>query len=590
MAPVKATPGRRWMILAAICTGAACAVLAGCGPKSDSAGTPGKEPVSSHVRQASLDTAEIPVKFADITAASGIQWKHFCGARGKKYMPECETPGCAFIDYNGDGRPDLLLLNGADWPERKTDRMNSRCALFRNDGNGRFTDVTKGSGLDVEMHTMGAAVGDYDNDGRDDLYITCVIGSSRLFHNEGNGRFKDVAAQAAVANQGKWGSGAAWFDYDKDGKLDLVAGNYCKWTPETDVRCEVQKGRKSYCTPNVYDGDSLRLYHNEGNGRFKEVSERAGMVNRAGKTWGVAVLDFDDDGWPDVALANDLEPNCLFHNQRDGTFKEVGIVAGIALGENGAAKAGMGIDAADVDGSGRPSILVSNFTGEGLSFFQNQGGGQFQEQSHVWDLADPSRMKMGWGLFFFDYDLDGKLDALVANGHLYENVHEFQPEVTYAEPPLLFRNTGTSFRETTAQCGPDLGKPIVARGAAHADIDGDGDLDMVLMANNGQPRLLRNDGGSANGFVRVKTVGTRSNRNSIGAKLVAEIGPAKLTRWVRSGSSFLSESEQVVTFGLGTAGKIDKLVITWPSGQVDTLANIARNSQITATEGQPGAP
>jgi enediyne biosynthesis protein E4 len=572
--------------------------LGGCGPRPSvqalpQSAPPGDPAVNAQrvpVQLSPGSQASVPVKFVDITPSSGIRWKHFCGARGKKYMPECETPGCAFIDFNGDGRPDILLLNGADWPERKTGRMNSRCALYRNDGGGRFTNVTKGSGLDGEMYTMGVAVGDYDNDGRDDLYITCVLGPSRLFHNEGNGRFAEVTAQAGVDNKGKWGSGAAWFDYDKDGKLDLVVGNYCKWTPETDVRCSVLKGEKSYCTPNVYDGDPAKLYHNEGNGRFKDVSAQSGLVNPAGKTWGISILDYDGDHWPDVAMANDLEPNCLFRNQRNGTFKEVGIIAGIALGENGAAKAGMGIDAADIDGSGYPSILISNFTGEGLSFFLNQGNGQFLEQSHAWDLADPSRLKMGWGLFFFDYDLDGWLDALVANGHLYDNVHDFQPEVTYAEPPLLFRNEGTTFRETTSQCGPDIGKAVVARGTAHADVDGDGDLDVLIMANNGLPRLLRNDGGNANGFVRVKTVGTRSNRNGIGAKLLAETGGIRQTRWVRSGSSFLSASEQVVTFGLGAGSKIDKLVITWPSGQADTFTDIPRNSQITAVEGQPPTP
>lgn len=569
---------------------ASSALLAGCRTPADPAPAGPAASAQPAAQTKARPADEVNVRFVDITDQAGIRWKHFSGARGKKYMAECETPGCAFFDYNNDGRPDILLLNGADWPERKTDRMPSRTALYRNEGNGRFTDVTKGSGLDVEMHTMGVAVGDYDNDGDEDLYITCVLGPSRLFRNEGGGRFTDVTRQAGVDNEGKWGSGAAWVDYDRDGLLDLVVGNYCKWTPETDVFCTVYKGKKSYCTPNVYDGDSVRLYHNEGGGKFKDVSQQAGVINRPGKTWGVAILDFDDDGWPDIALANDMEPNCLFHNQRDGTFKEIGMVAGVALGENGTAKAGMGIDAADIDHSGRPSILISNFTGEGLSLFLNEGNGQFIESSHAWEVADASLLRMGWGLFFFDYDLDGWMDALVVNGHLYENINEFQPDVTYAEPPLLFRNVGGKFQEVGARHGEDLVKPLVARGAAHADIDGDGDIDVLMMELDGRPRLLRNDGGDANRWLRVRTIGRRSNRSGLGAKVVAEAGGLRQTQWVRSGSSFLSASEQVLTFGLGKATRVDRLTITWPSGQTDTYNSLPVNQVFIAQEGAARAP
>lgn len=504
-------------------------------------------------------------------------------------MPEIETPGCAFIDYDGDGRPDILLLNGADWPATKTNRKRSRLALYHNDGNNRFTDVTARSGLDIEMHAMGVAVGDYDNDGKDDIYITCILGPSHLFHNDGKGRFTDVTNQAGVDNGGQWGSGAAWVDYDRDGKLDLVVGNYCQWTPETDVFCTVYQGKKSYCTPNVYDGVSVRLYHNLGNGRFEDAGKKAGLVNRPGKTWGIAVLDYDGDGWPDIALSNDMEPNCLFHNERDGTFKEVGLVTGVALGENGNAKAGMGIDSADMDNSGRPSLLVSNFIGEGLSLYHNQGDSRFIEASHAWQVSDVSILKMGWGLFFFDYDLDGHQDALVCNGHLYENIEKFQPGVSFKETPLLFHNEGTRFTEVSATHGAGLIQPMVARGAAYADIDGDGDLDILIMENGGEPHLLRNDGGNTNRWLRVHTIGVKSNRDGIGAKVVVEAGGMKQTQWVKSGSGFLSASELTLTFGLGSVKAVDRLTISWPSRITDTYTNVPSNQTLTAREGAMNA-
>ena len=525
------------------------------------------------------------VQFVNITESAGIHWQHFSGARGKKYMPEIAVPACAFIDFNNDGRPDIVLLNGADWPDVTSNRKHSQLGLYRNDGGNHFTDVTAGSGLDIEMHSMGIAVGDYDNDGRDDIYITCMMGPSHLFHNDGNGHFSDVTKRAGVDDKEEWGSGAAWVDYDRDGKLDLVVGNYCQWTPKTDVFCTVYLGKKSYCTPNVYDGTSVRLYHNLGGGRFEDVSKKSGLRNTPGKTWGVAILDYDGDGWPDIALANDIEPNCLYHNEKNGTFKEVGLVTGIALGENGNAKAGMGIDAADIDDSGRPSIIVSNFIGEGLSLFRNQGGARFNEEAHAWQVSDVSILKMGWGVFFFDYDLDGRLDVLVCNGHLYENVEKFQPGVTFMQSPLLFRNEGSTFAEVGASHGSDLMKPMVARGAAYADIDGDGDIDVLIMANDGSPRLLRNDGGNTNHWLRVHTVGTKSNRDGIGAKVVAELGGVKQTRWVKSGSSFLSASELTLTFGLGSATLVDRLTVYWPSGATDKFVNVKCNQNLEAREG-----
>jgi enediyne biosynthesis protein E4 len=568
-----------------------CMGISGCSPKSTTTTTPINPtppvPTSSDKPNVAVNNpAPDTVKFVDITAEAGIEFYHFSGARGRLYMPEIETPGCAFVDYDNDGKPDIVLLNGADWPEVKTGRKKSLCAIYHNEGDGKFKDVTTGSGLDKEMHTMGITVGDYDNDGYDDLYITCILGPSRLFRNQnGTGKFEDVTAQAGVDNLSKWGSGCAFLDYDKDGQLDLVVGNYCKWTPATDVFCSVYKGTKSYCTPNVYDGESVRLYHNKGNGKFQDVSVEAGVVNDPGKTWGIVVLDFDGDSWPDFALANDMEPNCLFRNKQDGTFEEVGMMAGIALGDNGTAKAGMGIDAADIDNSGRSSLIVTNFTGEGVSFFLNQGQGMFAESAHLFGLFNPTLSLMGWGTFFFDYDLDGRQDLLVCNGHLYENVAKFQA-VTFKEPPLLFHNEGGKFIEVGAKRGGDLVKPIVARGSAYADVDGDGDLDILLMENNGKARLLRNEGGNANRWLRIRTVGTKSNKSGIGAKVEVEVGGVKLTQWVKSSASFLSASERVLTFGLGSLDKAEKVTITWPSGQVDTLADARAGQTLTCEEGK----
>ncbi len=533
-----------------------------------------------------VDAPGDTVTFTDITEQAGINWTHFSGARGKKYMPEVETPGCAFFDYDGDGRPDILLLNGADWPEVKSGRKHTLVALYHNEGNGKFKDVTAGSGLDIEMHTMGVAVGDYDNDGKDDLYITCLLGPSHLFHNEGNGKFKDVTAQAGVGNEGHWGSSAVWVDYDHDGKLDLVVGNYCKWTPETDIRCTVYKGEKSYCTPHTYTGDSLRLFHNDGGGKFSDVTQKAGLVWTQGKTWGLTVLDYDGDGWEDIAVANDMEPNCLFRNKHDGTFEEVGVITGMALPESGQAKAGMGIDSADIDNSGRESILVSNFSGEGLSLFHNADGKGFRDKTTEAGMMDSSLLKMGWGLFIFDYDLDGRKDALVCNGHIYDNVAKFQPDVRFADRPLLFHNLGGMKFEEVAEKRGDIQKPQVARGCSYADIDGDGDLDVLIMSMDGKPRLLRNDGGNKNNWLRIKLEGVKSNRNGYGAKIeVTVAGVTQLYR-VRSGSSFLSALEQIATIGLGKYTKAETVKISWNTGQVDTYKEVDANVLLVATEGK----
>ncbi len=557
-------------------------LLSGCGAK------PAKSAVNGVSSPTSPDSAPpLPdeVTFKDITDQAGIRFAHFTGARGRLYFPESEPPGCAFFDYDNDGRPDILITNSGDWPERKTDRRVSIMALYRNNGDTTFTDVTEAAGLKIPMYGMGVNAGDYDNDGWQDLYITCVLGPSRLYRNE-KGRFRDVTKTAGVDNKGTWGSTSVWWDYDRDGRLDLFVGNYCQWTPKTDVFCSAHGGKKTYCTPNVYDGESCRLYHNNGDGTFTDVSQKSGLVYPPGKTWGAALLDFNSDGHLDICLANDMEPTALFKNNGNGTFTDVALETGVALGENGMAKAGMGIDAADIDNSGRESILISNFSGEGLSFFHNPDGALFHEQSVKTGMADTSLLFMGWGLFFFDYDLDGRKDALVGNGHLYPDVHKFQPDITYAERPLLYRNLGgLKFAEVCKEKG-DLAKPIVARGISHADIDADGDLDVLICENNGKPRLYRNDGGNKNNWLRVKLIGKKSNRDGIGARLDTSAGGVTQMHRIRSGSSFMSTLERVATIGLGKNAKADSLKVTWPSGQVDTFVDVPANKVITVTEGE----
>ncbi len=562
------------------------AMSAGCGPKGAPRLT---SPPQTHnfptvQKTPDLSPTADTVKFTDITEKSGIKFTHFSGARGKLYFPESECPGCAFFDYNNDGWPDILITNGMDWRDWKGNRSQTRMKLFRNNRGESFTDVTREAGLDVEMHGMGIGAADYDNDGWQDLYITCALGPSRLFHND-HGVFRDVTREAGVDDKSRWGTSALWFDYDNDGRLDLLVCNYCKWTPETDVFCSAHGNKKTYCTPNVYDGEPVCLYRNNGNGTFTDVTKKAGLVNPAGKTWSAALLDFNNDGKMDIALANDMEPTSLFRNNGDGTFTDVAMESGVALGENGIAKAGMGIDAADMDNSGRESILTGNFSGEGLSLFHNPDGSIFNEKSLALGMSDTSMLFMSWGAFFFDYDLDGQKDALIANGHLYAGIEKFQPDISYAERPLLYHNAGGSRFDEVGIGKGALNQKVVARGSSYADIDGDGDLDVLIVTNGGKPLLLRNDGGNKNNWLRVRLEGKRSNRDGIGAKIEAKSGSIHQMYRVRSGSGFMSTLERTVTLGLGRESRVDVLRITWPSGTVDLFKDVPSGQEVTISEG-----
>ncbi len=486
---------------------------------------------------------ESEIQFTDVTAAAGIRFTHNSGRAGKKLLPETLGSGCAFFDADGDGWPDLLFINGKDWTPRG---RRSLPALYRNNRNGTFTDITPASGLGIEMYGMGVAAGDYDNDGRTDLYITALEGD-RLFHNEGAGRFRDVTAAAGIRNS-SFGTSAAWFDYDRDGKLDLFVANYVEWTPKGDLWCSLDGATKSYCTPESYKGTRSRLFHNLGGGRFADVSAAAGFDSNS-KSLGVVVFDYNGDGWPDLFVANDTQPNKLYRNNKNGTFTEEGMAAGVAFGEDGVARGAMGTDAADYDRSGRPHLLVGNFSNQMLGLYHNEGTGLFVDEAPSSTVGRASLLSLAFGVFFFDYDLDGYPDIFAANGHIEEEIGRVQPKVQYREPPLLFRNLGRRrFENVTQAMGAEFNRPIVARGAAYADYDRDGDLDLVITTNHGPAYLFRNDGANRNHWLCVKAVGTRSNRSGIGAVVRIESASGKQWNMVRSGSSYCSQSDLPLTF------------------------------------------
>ncbi len=527
-----------------------------------------------------------PIEFTDVTARAGIRFKHNSGAFGKKYLPETMGSGACFLDYDNDGWQDILLVNSMDWPEHKSGK--SFPALYHNNHDGTFTDVTRQAGLAVEMYGLGCAVGDYDNDGNVDIYIT-TVGSNHLFHNLGNGKFTDVTAKAGVSDPG-FSASAVWFDYDNDGKLDLFVAHYIEWSIETDRYCSLDNKNKSYCTPQTYKGQSSTLFHNRGDGTFENVTRRAGLYDPTSKSLGVALLDYDNDGWLDLFVSNDTEPNKLYRNNHNGTFTDVAVVAGVAYSEAGTVRAGMGTDAADYDNSGWQSLVIGNFTNEGMALYHNDGSGLFTDAAPATGIARISTRSLTFGTLFFDYDLDGLPDILAVNGHVSDDISVVQPNVKYAQAPHLFRNLGKNkFEEMTAKLGPALERPVVGRGAAYGDFDNDGDLDLLITANNGPARLLRNDNGNQNDMLRVKTVGTRSNRDGIGAKVTVKTSKGmRLFGMVKTGSSYLSESELPLTFGLGKseAGKTVSVSIVWPSGQKDAISGVKPNQFIIVKEGK----
>jgi len=522
--------------------------------------------------------------FTDATTAAGIRFTHVSGAFGKKYLPETMGAGGAFLDADGDGWQDVLLVNGTPWPGRPPSRATM--ALYRNNQNGTFTDVTARAGLAVPLYGFGVTAGDYDNDGRVDIYVT-ALGKDRLFHNLGGLKFADVTESAGVGDPG-FSTSAAWLDYDRDGRLDLFVANYVEWSIEKDLFCTLDGKSKSYCTPESYKGQSSTLYRGRGNGTFENVTARAGLNDPASKALGVALIDYNNDGWLDLFVANDTQPNRLYENKRNGTFADVAVSAGVAFNEAGVARAGMGVDAADYDGSGRQSLVIGNFSNEMMALYNNEGNGLFIDEAPTSTIGKVSLLKLTFAAFFFDYDLDGRLDILAANGHVADDISSVQPRVTYAQTPHLFRNLGARrFDEVAAKSGKALLQPMVARGAAYGDYDGDGDLDVLVTTNNGPARLLRNDGGDRNQRLRLQLRGAASNRDAIGA-FARVTHAAGVSPWlmVKTGSSYCSQSELPLTFGLGSAKAVTKIEVKWPGGKNETLPGADANQSLILEEGK----
>ena len=522
------------------------------------------------------------IVFNDVTTTAGIKFTHNSGRSGHKYLPETLGAGAAFFDADGDGLQDVLLINGKDW---QASGRKTLSALYKNNGNGTFTNVTTGSGLDVEMYGMGVAIADYDNDGRDDVYIT-ALGGDHLFHNEGRGKFVDVTKSAGVANSA-FGTSAAWFDYDRDGKLDLFVGNYVQWTPKGDLWCSLDGVSKSYCTPESYAGSSAKLFHNLGDGKFEDVSKKAGVDDPTSKSLGVSVFDYNGDGWPDLFVANDTQPNKLYRNNKNGTFTDQALSAGVAFSEDGVARGAMGTDTADYDRSGRPHLLVGNFSNQMLGLYHNEGTGLFVDEAPKSTVGRASLLSLTFGAFFFDYDLDGWPDILAANGHIEEEIGRIQPKVQFKEPPLLFHNLGKgTFENASATVGAQFTRPMVARGAAYADYDRDGDLDVLVATNGGPAYLFRNDGGNKNHFVNIRTKGVKSNRDGIGAVVRVQSASGRQWNTVHTGSSYCSQSELALTFGLAKDAVVTAIDVDWPSGAKDHVSNVPADQFLTIEEGK----
>ncbi|HKW89195.1 MAG TPA: CRTAC1 family protein [Candidatus Acidoferrales bacterium] len=527
------------------------------------------------------------VKFVDVAAASGIHFHHDNAASPEKYLIETMGSGCGWIDYDQNGLLDLFLANGAATKLYKPSHP-LRGALYRNNGDGTFTDVTEKAGIGAEgLFGMGVAVGDYDNDGFPDMY---VLGYGRciLYHNNGDGTFTDVTARAGVANEGRWGSSAAWFDYDNDGRLDLVIANYIDWSPQKNFWCgDHGPGMRSYCHPDDYNGQPPRLYHNNGDGTFTDVSERSDVGRKPGNGLGVVTFDYDDDGWQDIFIANDSMANFLFHNNRDGTFSEVGFAAGVAVSADGRAEAGMGTDAADAMGHGRMDLIVTHLDSQLARLYENLGGGFFDDATLRSQMGYATFHMSGFGARFMDFDNDGLRDIFMANGHVLDNIEKYNSSVRYAEPKMMFRNLGHGvFENVSDKLGDDFRLARVSRGAAVGDFDNDGDLDILVNNNGESPQLLRNDGGNSNHWLEILLIGTKSNRDGVGARVKVTSGDLVSCDQRKGGMSYQSAQDPRLHFGLGSHSNVDSIEIRWPGGIVTALGKLKADQVIAVKEGE----
>ena len=537
-------------------------------------------------QSAKAATPPIDVQFTDIRKSAGITFVQDSTQTDEKYYLETMGTGLGWIDYDQDGLLDLYLVQSAATDIYKPSHP-LRSALYHNNGDGTFTDVTDKVGVGGSGHYgQGVAVGDYNNDGYPDMFVT-GYGRAILYRNNGDGTFTDVTAKAGVADEGAWSTSAGWFDFDKDGWLDLVVTNYIDWTPKNNLWCgERTPGYRSYCNPNNYHGQKTKLYHNNHDGTFTDVSDKSGVGVPESKGMSLVLADFNGDGWPDIAVSNDTWPNFLFHNNHDGTFTDNSLISGLAASEDGRYEAGMGIDAADIDGDGLLDVYITHLDFELNRLYHNNGDGTFTDVTYSSGIGNKAILLSGVAAKFIDYDNDGWPDIIQANGAMIDNVRLYHSLVSYEEPLLMLHNLGHGhFEKSSDALGPDFNRPVVGRGLATADFFNDGQIGVAVNCRGDYPELLRNSGATGNHWLEVLLIGTKSNRDGIGSVLKLALEGMTQVDQAKGGTSYMSASDQRIHFGLGKKTKIDSLVITWPSGQVDKLIGVPVDSIVAVKEG-----